>query len=568
MFTDPQRVFAVLAEDARATLQGTEILRSAPSFGFSDEVLGLMAQDALDDFNRCLVNRDYKRFAAEVDALIQEHSLGIEVGSLKYFEFHRRWLKAQIQAAQIEIERCKGNYDNPFDRSINPDICDASLTLPKRGIVAALLGRSAEAPPSPAAPAAAPPNVVVTAVEPALDSPHAASADSTPPGQRRLSKAIELMMEEKGSSLAEKTRTSYKAKTGVLLKFLGDELVSAYGRESMLRLRKRLEKLPKHACLSENFDETPVEELLKGGGRPLAERTVLSYLSFASSVFGYCADELRWLAHSPCPAWRKSKALQRDTGWKAFSPGDLNRMFTSRYYSNPKVRIAKPHNFWIPLIGPLSGMRIDEICQLYKADIRRIGDIWCFDVNDALDKKLKGESSRRIIPVHPILIELGFLDYVDSVTTKRLWPRLKRGKNGYSHDFSKSINKHIDRHVTVDPKIVFHSFRDTFSESLTAAGVDESLIGRILGHAPPNKVTRIYTGPCPPNVMLEVMKKIDLGIDLVTLINGPTDAATTSPARAARSTLRDDAGGPVTPPRGNLQHLALSAKPAPVKHTT
>ena len=46
-------------------------------------------------------------------------------------------------------------------------------------------------------------------------------------------------------------------------------------------------------------------------------------------------------------------------------------------------------------------------------DVRREGEIWVIDINAHGDKRLKTESSARLVPIHPQLIGLGWLDYVE-----------------------------------------------------------------------------------------------------------------------------------------------------------
>lgn len=64
-------------------------------------------------------------------------------------------------------------------------------------------------------------------------------------------------------------------------------------------------------------------------------------------------------------------------------------------------------------------MRLEEICQLTIDDIKQIDEVWCFDVNDQVDKRVKTIASKRYIPIHPKLIdELGLLDYVKAIKKK------------------------------------------------------------------------------------------------------------------------------------------------------
>ena len=59
-------------------------------------------------------------------------------------------------------------------------------------------------------------------------------------------------------------------------------------------------------------------------------------------------------------------------------------------------------------------MRLKEITQLTKNDIVKINDIYCIDINTNNEKTTKTKKSVRIIPMHNKLIEIGFLDFVQT----------------------------------------------------------------------------------------------------------------------------------------------------------
>ena len=59
------------------------------------------------------------------------------------------------------------------------------------------------------------------------------------------------------------------------------------------------------------------------------------------------------------------------------------------------------------ILGMYSGLRLSEKCQLNVEDVKKVYGVLCFDVNDEKDK-MKTKSSPRIVPVHPVLIKLGF----------------------------------------------------------------------------------------------------------------------------------------------------------------
>ena len=71
--------------------------------------------------------------------------------------------------------------------------------------------------------------------------------------------------------------------------------------------------------------------------------------------------------------------------------------------------------YWIFLLGIFSGMRTNEMCQLRLIDIKKVSNIWFMFVEDSEETRVKTESAVRKVPVHPQLIQLGFVDHVSKL---------------------------------------------------------------------------------------------------------------------------------------------------------
>lgn len=148
-----------------------------------------------------------------------------------------------------------------------------------------------------------------------------------------------------------------------------------------------------------------------------------------------------------------------------------------------------PSHFWIPHILYFTGARLQEIGQLLVDDIKCEGGIWYFDLNEEglVGKSLKNQSSKRLIPMHPKLIEAGLLDHVEAVRSKghvKLWPNLKRTINGYGSAVSKwFINHRLRRKGITQGKKDCHSFRHTLTTKLYDADCSDSVVDQLTGHA-------------------------------------------------------------------------------------
>ncbi len=92
------------------------------------------------------------------------------------------------------------------------------------------------------------------------------------------------------------------------------------------------------------------------------------------------------------------------------------------------------------MLGLFAGARLNELCQLTTADVGRHDGVETISVLDEDLKRLKTEASRRIIPIHSKLIELGFIDNVATITAGRIFPILPENK-ARKDDFGKEPSR-------------------------------------------------------------------------------------------------------------------------------
>ncbi|EKT4522055.1 site-specific integrase [Pseudomonas putida] len=206
----------------------------------------------------------------------------------------------------------------------------------------------------------------------------------------------------------------------------------------------------------------------------------------------------------------------RTRGGQAFKADEVEAIFSGYIYQGPlptdKTK-AYPFWFWLPLVGYFTGARTNEIAQLDTADIRVIDGHPCFDfcpdpANTLEAKRIKTGEARQV-PIHPRLIELGFLQYVESQRRseqKKLFgdglsylpPRegeTDHNKEGWAKSASKFFNEaprgylvQIGVHKSHDGKSLY-SFRHTLETNLShskrnGAPLDRSIIDAITGHLP------------------------------------------------------------------------------------
>lgn len=358
---------------------------------------------------------------------------------------------------------------------------------------------------------------IVEEISPAKEAKGKASVKGlAEPKGYLLSKMIKQYMEFKEPAWTPKTKMEMGGVFKFLLELLGDVAVTDITRQTVLDLRSKLMRLPPN--MYKRYPGLTIQEVL---GRtdivPMSAKSVNKHVGGIGGLLRYCLDI--GIVTSNCATGLKISDKRRvDEERSTYSIDDLRSIAVNLPY-NP----TKPERYWIPLIACYSGMRLNEICQLYVDDVKQVEGTWCFSINGAKDKRLKNAGSERVVPIHPKLMDLGFIRYhasVKNALVPRLWMNLTWTEvNGYSNSFGNWYQRFNREHVTDDPKKVFHSFRHLVADTLKQAGGQDSLIAELLGHSHGGHAMTMsrYGKRYQPRVLLEALMHLDYGIEIERL---------------------------------------------------
>lgn len=236
------------------------------------------------------------------------------------------------------------------------------------------------------------------------------------------------------------------------------------------------------------------------------------YFSILRWSFAH-AVELEAVVVNPCTGIR-IKGATKSTGKRTRNPftvAELNAFFQLPVFTGclSEDRPNTPGNFtfddhrkWAPLILLFSGARPSEIAQLAVSDIKGDGPqpfisiLTEYDPDDPDDERdfvvsHKTENARRDIPMHPKLIELGLLRYVQrrkEAGDIRLFPNWTLPSDGRklysSASWIRNLNdKMIPKITTRRPKPTLYSFRHIWKTQMAICQVPAQYQNQILGHA-------------------------------------------------------------------------------------
>lgn len=300
-------------------------------------------------------------------------------------------------------------------------------------------------------------------------------------------KCLDKYRDAKKDLVHEKTLNAAHAKCYIVLTLLNVRSIRDVRRIQAEEVRKLLCQYPanakKHKQLS-GFSGIKVIEVNKQYQLPqLSMESVKDYIQRCSSFFEWCL-QMELTDINPFRGIKFKKNRKDSEAKHAYSKADLQKLFGTEIHTQKEFK--HPHYYWLPLLGVFTGARLNELCQLHKSDIYQEGSVWVISINDSFpDQRLKNNFSRRVIPIHTKLIDLGFIQYLSSVNHERIFPSLKLERDGYGTAASKWFAR-LKTKLGFTRGHDFHSLRHTVATQFKNNDISPIIAGEILGHAQNN----------------------------------------------------------------------------------
>ena len=276
------------------------------------------------------------------------------------------------------------------------------------------------------------------------------------------------------------------------LDFAGDLPVSRITGDHLYNFRDAVASLPK-AMPKADRDLTFTARLGKyadDGGQKVAPASVKRRVGHLQALLTY-AFKQRWISVNS-GAGISIEGYAKNTGARRpFLDDELGRLFGSDLFLKPgkwssaRDTVGDRSLAWMFLLGLTNGGRIEEIGQTLLSNVKTDGGVRYLDLG--VDARVKNQTSRRMIPLHAMILTLGFDDYVAALREAgetRLFPELKPNRfDKLCQAASRVANRVIDREVGNDPRVSFHSLRHNFKDLARDATIEKYIMDQIMGHA-------------------------------------------------------------------------------------
>lgn len=241
--------------------------------------------------------------------------------------------------------------------------------------------------------------------------------------------------------------------------------------------------------------------LIKETGRSYTPLTMIMYFQLFNRVVSQAVE--RQLIKRLFKIKYKHHTSE-DMATPVIHKDDLKEMLNGWIYKDYNIESTKINpnadswKFWLIPLGLFTGARLNELCQLNARDISQDNrGIWTLEVTNKLHtQNCKTSNSQRKIPLHPTLIEMGFLEFYTEQKERfgprtQLFPELTYSKN---YHYSRQPSRFFSGKNTGDGYMgrlmipqdrqppSFRSLRRTFAETLAIEGTPVSCIAALLGH--------------------------------------------------------------------------------------
>lgn len=174
---------------------------------------------------------------------------------------------------------------------------------------------------------------------------------------------------------------------------------------------------------------------------------------------------------------------------------------------------TEPWRKWLPWLAAATGSRIGEVAQLHGSHVFEQDGMHVVKIAPAVDGgSIKNAESERIVPLHPAIIEAGFLDFVRERGQGPLFYRRSSGDPKRKHA-SKGVANRLASWIREsgfsDPrKAPNHALRHWFKSEAARVGIPDSVADAIQGHSDASSAGRYR------HIGLDVMAKALAQIEL------------------------------------------------------
>ncbi|MCY7295807.1 DUF6538 domain-containing protein [Alteromonas sp. a30] len=261
-------------------------------------------------------------------------------------------------------------------------------------------------------------------------------------------------------------------------------LVAVLGKETKLKdirykqlrsIRDLLIRFPSNVGKKKETRDLPLEEVFKliPSGKfdhlpSLSPTTTNGYMQKIKELLDFAVRN-DWIMSNPYdPKLLISDEVKQAEKRLAFTNEQLRKILNNKQEDD--------FYKWATRLSLSLGLRLNEICQLEKANFQEVDNILCVQIASLEGQRAKTKSSRRTLPIPQKILDLGFTEWLDTRPKKGIIFNLSSERSGgylsskISQEFNRSLVPLGIRKPAGNGQqpYTFHSFRHTFRDAFRA----------------------------------------------------------------------------------------------------
>jgi integrase len=313
-----------------------------------------------------------------------------------------------------------------------------------------------------------------------IDTPVANQTEEPPPresdNELPLSKLIEIYINEVTSKRGRDISRGIEKNLMRFMEVVGDKPVTQYTIEDRQKYREVLQRIPKRIN-GPRYKDQSITDILKLNHpeeKRLSVTSVNHRLTDTATFLNWCVKNNLIESHPFKNAVIKKKT-SLDKERPALTDTEIKKILEN-------LPINRPSLYWCILISCFTALRQSEVASLDSSDVTCQDGLFCLNINDRGDKRLKNKNARRVIPLHPILLKAGIINLAQSQAGNKLFSDIKPYKGKYGHQVSKDFAKYRKSISIHGAGQTFHGIRHSVISKLWSAGIPEAHTAAIAGH--------------------------------------------------------------------------------------
>ncbi|MBN8814129.1 MAG: site-specific integrase [Sphingomonas sp.] len=306
----------------------------------------------------------------------------------------------------------------------------------------------------------------------------------------------------------------------------GDVEVAAITDEMVEGFRNALQSLPTRPA--KDIASLPILDQIRIAREKdlprLSGPTVAKSVSGIRVVLEYARDKLKLIKTNPAKLVTVEDAKSEVNARKCFDEDELATIFSSSMMIDPDSD-RSDDEFWCVMLAPLTGLRPEEMATVRPSNVKQERGIWYISVeldprkvrrkknaDGEANKTAKTKTSLRDVPIHWLLIEAGFLDFVEHQRQSGadwLLDSLEGDRYGKRANYlSRRLNRYIRGLGITDEEKVFYSMRHSMKRACRNSKMKEEIADLLAGHAPLS-IGRKYGAGAAIDVLHEAVDLIE-----------------------------------------------------------